>query len=161
LSEVVTSTHKELRMRSNRLMVVLVAVALAGCGDDIAANPDQSPSPDLTMTTPPPDLAMPVDLTIPFDMVNFVSATQFNTDLATAVCQHLLMCGQLLAANMNACIEEERATLSIDLDDEINHGRIMLNELQCINAVTNARCDNSDLGKVFAHLCSDSIYQPG
>jgi hypothetical protein len=141
-------------MRTTSLwaMVALVAVVV-GCGDapgtsDAAA--DLAGGGDAGST----------DMSIPEDAIRLVTATQFDTDLAQAICAHLLMCGQLDAASMAACIEANTTTEPADRDTEILKGRMSINELQCLQAVMNSRCDGADIGQVTIGKCERLLFKP-
>lgn len=135
--------------------VLLAVAAMVGCGDDVVVHTDGPPA-DLSVV----DLAGTVDLTIPEDHRVIVNATQFNMDLASAICAHLMMCGRLIAANMQACIEANTPKLGFDENTEISKGRVQINEAQCLAAVMGARCDNSDLGGVFLGKCAKLLNLP-
>ncbi len=144
-------------MRILRLALMGV-VGLAGCGDSGVVVPGDG-STDLSMA----DLSMPPgDMTIPDDFRSFVSATQFDKDFAQAICAHLIMCNKLdnTQSALAACIERNTATEGTDRDTEVMKGRLMINELQCLSAIQNARCDGEDQGKVFVSLCAQLLNIP-
>jgi hypothetical protein len=141
-------------MRVHSLVLWGMVAAVAGCGDDVTIN--DGSTPDLSMG----DLAGTVDMTIPDDLQVNVSATQFVMDEAAATCAHLMMCGQLSAANMAACIEANTAQIGVDEDTEIAKGRIHINELQCLAAIMGARCDGEDSGGVFLGKCLRLLDKP-
>ena len=125
-------------MRST-LLLSLLAVGVGGCGDhglppgghgeDMSAGGD-----DMSMADMGPD----------DDQRVFVTFGMFAQHYAEAVCAHYASCQQLDAAQMNACIERNLRHTGWDQDVEIMKGRMQINELQCLDAINNARCDNSD-----------------
>ncbi len=140
-------------------LVLLGVVALTGCGDDVSP-PGGDGGADMTPDLSIVDLAGTVDMVIGDDMTKFVSATQFNMDKAAAICQHLLMCGKITAAEMSNCIEANTAALGVDEDTEIALGRVRINELQCISAIQGSRCDNEDVGGVYFEKCALQLDKP-
>jgi hypothetical protein len=122
-------------MRST-LFVSLIAAAVLGCGDHGLPGGDDMGE----------DMGMPDDLSgVVFDdQRHIVTFSEFAMDYATAVCAHYMTCGQLDAAQMNACIERNLRHSGWDQDVEISKGRMEINELQCLDAISKARCDNSD-----------------
>src|SRR5262245_38350256 len=129
-------------MRNTWLAFSLVcASATIGCG------PDGHPGgKDMSVPDAGVDMAIPDDLTIPDDAQSLVTYTAFSSHFAQELCAHYMKCGQVDAAQLDACIERETRHLGWDADVEIMKGRAALNELQCLDAVKNARCDNSDSG---------------
>jgi hypothetical protein len=138
-------------MRST-LLLCLSSVLVVGCGDhnlppgqDMAAPEDLS---GVVQDMPPAD-----------DQRQFVSFTMFAQHLAETLCAHALACGQLDAAQMSACIERNLRGTGWDQDVEIMKGRMEINELQCLDAIKNSRCDLSDVG-YWSTRCNQFLYLP-
>ncbi|HEY2749085.1 MAG TPA: hypothetical protein VGL86_30905 [Polyangia bacterium] len=136
-------------MRSTLLLSLLVIGA--GCGDhglppggeeDMAVNEDMSIG----------------DMGIPNDAEKIVTFTMFAADYAQALCNHYMACGELDAAQMPACIERNLRHTGWDQDVEIEKGRMEINELQCLSAIDNARCDFSDVAQ-WSSLCLQFLYK--
>jgi len=134
-------------MRSTLLLSIL-AVALGGCGDH------GLPSDDLSVGE---DMSAELDMGIPDDAKRIVTFTMFAQDFAQALCAHYMACGQLDAAQLNACIENNLRHTGWDQDVEVMKGRLEINELQCLMAVQTSRCDNSDIN-AWATRCGQFLY---
>jgi hypothetical protein len=120
-------------------LLSLLSVAAVGCGDH-----GLPPGYDMAV---PDDLSGAVtDMGIPDDAKKVVTFSTFAQDYAQTLCAHYLACGQLDAAQMNACLERNLRHTGWDQDVEIMKGRVEINELQCLDALKNARCDSSDSG---------------
>src|SRR5690242_10582825 len=117
-------------MRTAWLYVALMCSAsfsgCSGCDHGI-------PGPGKDMAMGGHDMAVPSDdmTAIPDMAVKIVSWGQFSHDLATALCQHYMACGQLDAAQMTACIERNLRQTGWDVDTESKKGRVEINEGQC------------------------------
>jgi hypothetical protein len=138
-------------MRSTLLLSAL-SLFVAGCGDHgLPGDHDMAVADDLSGVLedmPPPD-----------DARRFVSFTTFAQHLAETQCAHYMTCGQLDASQMNACIERNLRKTGWDQDIEIMKGRMEINELQCLDAIKNARCDLADVS-YWTTRCNQFLYQP-
>jgi len=140
-------------MRST-LLLSMFAIALAGChGHGVPPGEDMGPE-DMSANTD-----MTTDMGIPNDATNIVTFSMFTQDYAQALCAHYMACGQLDAAQMNACIEKNVRHTGWDQDVEIMKGRLEINELQCLDAIKSSRCDQSDSG-AWITRCNDFLYIP-
>lgn len=135
----------------NILMAASISLVVAGCGhhgipggNDLATNEDMSVGDDLSIA----------DMTIPEDAKTLVSFTQFAMDYANAWCTHLMNCQRLDNAQFALCVENNTILRGWDEDTEIMKGRVQVNELQCLDAIKTARCDDSDSGYVTARCLS-------
>ena len=137
-------------MRSTFLLSLVAFAAVAGCGDHGVPSPD-----DLSMSSD--DMSASLDMSIPNDAKHVVTFTQFAADYAQALCAHEMACGQLDAAQMAACIERNTLHSGWDQDVEIMKGRMVINDLQCLNALKNSRCDGSDF-IAWASQCEAFLY---
>lgn len=149
-------TREEYTMRIGLLVPVLVfgiGAAAVGCGDDSGLPPSQNND----MSAGAQDMAVELDMSIPDDAKRIVTFTMFAEDYAQTVCAHYMMCGQLDAAQMAACIERTLRHTGWDQDAEIMKGRLEINELQCLDAISMARCDNSDHVQ-WGSRCADFLY---
>ncbi|HEX9102538.1 MAG TPA: hypothetical protein VF997_10055 [Polyangia bacterium] len=135
-------------MRST-LLVSILAAGLGGCGDH------GLPQEDMAMS--PGDMSAVVDMMIPNDAKKLVTFSMFAADFAQTICAHYMACGMLDAAQLPACIENNTRHTGWDQDVEIMKGRVEINELQCLQAVTNSRCDSSDLA-AWTTRCLQFLY---
>jgi hypothetical protein len=143
-------------------LIVCVAV---GCGpsgipkgQDMAMTLDMAPEGfDLSVAG---DLG-PIDMAIPDDAQRPVLFSQFAADYAKALCLRLAQCGKVDSdpASQAACQETQAFLTGWDQDTEIMKGRMIVNELQCLAAVSAQRCDGSDTG-YFSERCFQFLYQP-
>jgi hypothetical protein len=138
-------------MRSTWLCFALLSAAVGGCGDDTMAPPSKDMSVGDDMTVP--------DMGIPDDAKKLVTFTMFAQDYAQHLCALYMKCGQLDAAQMAACIERNLQHTGWDQDVEITKGRMEINELQCLDALDQARCDFSD-AVAWQSRCQQFLYVP-
>jgi len=139
-------------MRSTFLLSMF-AIGLAGChGNGVPPGEDMAIE-DMAMG----DMAM--DMGIPDDATHIVTFTMFAHDYAETLCTRYQACGKLDAAQMNACIEKNLRHTGWDQDVEIMKGRIEINELQCLDAIKNSRCDQSDQA-AWLTRCAQFLYIP-
>lgn len=136
-------------MRSTFLLSAL-ALAVGGCGDHGLPPPE-----DMSMAVE--DMSAELDMGIPNDAKKTVTFTTFAQDFAQALCAHYMACGQLDAAQLNACIENQLRHTGWDQDVEIMKNRVEINELQCLDAVNHSRCDNSDIN-AWSTRCLQFLY---
>jgi hypothetical protein len=132
---------------------MFAATFIGGCGDD------GLPPPHYDMAISDMSAVPPGDMAIPDDARKFVTFAMFALDYAQALCAHYMTCGILDAAQLSACIERNIPHSGWDQDIEIMKGRLEINELQCINAVNAARCDNSDENGWLTR-CHQFLYTP-
>jgi len=139
-------------MRSTWLVFAILSTGITGCGP----GGGHDGGPDLAVGG---DMAVELDMRIPDDAKVLVTFTMFAQDYAKTLCAHYVACGQLDAAQMAACVERNLRHTGWDQDIEISKGRMEINELQCLDALKNARCDNSD---TFAwhSRCQQFLYIP-
>ncbi len=136
------------------VLLSLLSIGVLGCGDHGLPTPDMATG-DMGVSD---DLSAGIaDMVIPNDAKVNVSFTQFAQDYATTLCAHYVTCGQLDAAQMAACVENNLRHTGWDQDVEIMKGRLEINELQCLDAVKNARCDSSDVG-AWSSRCLQFLY---
>ena len=140
-------------MRNTWLVLTLASMGVVGCGHGIPG-----PSDDMGDMSVTDDMGMP-DMVIPDDAQKLVTFTMFALDYAKELCAHYQKCGQLDAAQLDACIERNIKHLGWDEDVEIMKGRVSVNELQCLDAVKNARCDNSD-SAAWTGRCQQFLHVP-
>jgi hypothetical protein len=147
-------------MRST-LFLSLICATVAGCHDhgipgegdmavaDMSVGGSDMSSDDMSIG----------DMGPPDDIRHYVSFSMFAQSYAETVCQHLVTCGQLDAAQMAACVERRKLHTGWDQDTEISKGRMRINDAQCLDAIRTSRCDSSDSGAVFFH-CLQTLYTP-
>lgn len=144
-----TSTARERSSdKARTLLIVAAGMVFAGCHHDGLPPGGDMPLRDMPMA----DMAV-ADMTVS----RLVTYTQFLMDFARVQCMQLLACGQLTAANMAACIENQTVFSSVDYDVEIVLGHVELDELDCLNATTASRCDGSDRG-VIDDACARHLF---
>jgi hypothetical protein len=122
-------------------------------GHDMAVAHDLAVAGDLAVNG---DLA---DLSAGADMSTGVTWAKFSLDFAHARCAQLMACGQVDATELDTCIAQNLQLTGWDIDTEITKGRLLLNETQCIAAVSAARCDSSDSGQ-WSQRCGTLLYVP-
>jgi hypothetical protein len=145
-------------MRVKWLAIAVVCAGVGGCGPGDGgkdmAGADMAGVDDLSVG----DMG-PVDMSSD-DLMKDVTWTQFAQDYANTVCAHYMACGQLDAAQMAACVEHQMIKRAWDEDTEIAKGRITLNELQCLDAIKNSRCDGEDYGFWSLAKCTTLLEVP-
>lgn len=135
-------------MRST-LFLSMLAFAFCGCGDH-----DGHPGEDMSISQ---DMSAALDIGIPDDAKHIVTFTMFAQDYAQALCAHYTKCGLLDAAQLSACVENNLRHTGWDQDVEIMKNRLEINELQCLDAISKARCDNSDIN-AWSTRCLQFLY---
>ena len=147
-------------MRSIYVLAALSCFTVVACGDDTTSHggKDLAVGADMAVAR---DLAVPPDdLSAGVDMSTGVTWAKFSLDFAHARCAQLMSCGQLDAAQLDTCIAQNLQLTGWDIDTEIAKGRLLLNETQCIAAVSAARCDGSDSAGQWSQRCSTLLYVP-
>jgi hypothetical protein len=130
-------------------LVLAFACSSIGCGNNpLPPGGDLGQGNDLSAGSG--DMSANLDMAT--DMVGqvLVSYSQYAMDYANTFCAREQQCGKLGndAASLANCVQRNILALGVDLDTEIAKGRLKLNELQCLQGVSNARCDGSDFGFV-------------
>ncbi|MDB4969744.1 MAG: Flagellar hook-length control protein FliK [Myxococcales bacterium] len=136
-------------------LLVSMVVGVVGCGHGIPG-PTDDMAGDMSVSD---DMSVSGDMTIPDDAQHLVTYTMFAMDYAKEICAHYMKCGQLDVGQTDACIERNLKHLGWDEDVEIMKGRVSVNELQCLDALKNARCDNSD-SAAWQSRCVTFLHQP-
>ena len=141
----------------SRWLGLAIVVGTVGCGSqglpivshDMAMKLGDMAA-DMQLDMAVPDDLGPVDMAIPNDAIKPVSYSAFANDYATALCAHLSQCGKVDsdAASQAACREVNAIHFGRDFDSEIMRGHVVVNELQCLDAISNSRCDGSDTGVI-------------
>jgi hypothetical protein len=109
------------------------------------------------------DLSTIQDMTLPGDATRFVNFTMYLENAATAICNNLLACGQIDSTMIDACKELQKAQQAapFDIDAEMVAGRLKINDIQCVTARMNARCDGTDEGRITGNgPCGNGLYVP-
>jgi hypothetical protein len=153
-------------MRSSWLGALLMC-GVVGCGSKPLPHPqnDMSTEHRLDMTGAGDDMMVPdlgpTDMAIPDDAIKPVLYSQFAIDYATAFCARLAACGQVdnTPAALAGCREANAFHVAIDYDAEIMAGHVVINELQCLDAVSKMRCDFEDLTFV-SDQCVSFVWKP-
>lgn len=145
-------------MRTAWLAFLVASATVVGCGDDgLHTSHDMAVSMDMSGEV---DMATAGGDLLSYDMLHtFVTFGQFAIDYAQAFCTRAASCGVLDAAQYAACIERNTKHTGWDQDIEITKGRMMINELQCLDAVKNSLCDLSD-SYVVKRQCEIFLYTP-
>lgn len=146
-------------MRSIYVFAAISCFTVMACDDDSTAPGGKDMAVGGDMATVAHDLSVPGDLSAGVDMSTGVTWAKFSLDFAQARCARLMSCGQLDAAQLDTCIAQNLQLTGWDIDTEIAKGRLLLNETQCIQAVSAARCDGSDTGQ-WSQRCSSLLFVP-
>lgn len=131
-------------MRKTWLAVMLCA-GVAGCHHH-GLPPDEDGGVDMATDMSAGEDMSIGDMGITDGSTKIVTFKMFSADYANAYCTHLMKCNRLDASEYALCVEVHELIKGWDIDSEIMKGRLEINELQCLDALSTARCDDSDSG---------------
>jgi hypothetical protein len=142
----------------------VVAAGCDGCDHGTIYHPDFSGEEDLAVPLDlgvhdlrTPDLSVSVDmvpdLRLPSDAMRIVNNEMYLENLANAVCSNMVTCGRLDNSQFQVCkdVTKAGAAAFFDIDSEIAKSRMQINDILCITARQNARCDGTDVGQITAN----------